>query len=412
MQNNPESSTHHHYPLSPESLSNEIKFLIACCQTTPTEEDTAFITACLNTSSQSDDTYPLSLSTITTMASRHGVLPLVYKTLKDLGQTNNTITTHSHYHTLTAKLKAHYQAIVQKNMLMGAELLRIMKLFKENNIEALAFKGPTLAQMAYGDITLRQYSDLDIFVKESQKQKVVSLLLKNGYADILDFIPEQKILWYSNAKEINLYHSEKSIYIDLQWLLFDKNYPLHYHYDTLWEKTSTVKLNNHHISIFSPENLLIYLSIHGAKHLFERIGWIKDIDLFLRTQSINWHQVDRHMKHSDFKRMFLLGLYLSKELFNTPIPEKYIQQCENQPWLRKVNTFIIEDWIEHKNFIYNTIAMLYLFPSTKQKLGYLNKVIFKPSKNEYRFVTLPDRWHWVYYFIRPFLLLKKYLSSS
>jgi len=34
---------------------------------------------------------------------------------------------------------------------MSAELIKVMALLEENGIEALTFKGPALAQMAYGD---------------------------------------------------------------------------------------------------------------------------------------------------------------------------------------------------------------------------------------------------------------------
>jgi hypothetical protein len=50
-------------------------------------------------------------------------------------------------------LKIAYTQIAQRNMMMSAELLKIMQLLEKNQIESLAFKGPSLAQMAYGDIT-------------------------------------------------------------------------------------------------------------------------------------------------------------------------------------------------------------------------------------------------------------------
>ena len=52
---------------------------------------------------------------------------------------------------------------------------------KTHDIEALAFKGPTLSQMAYGDITLRQYSDLDILVDEKEIFKAGSVLAQHEY---------------------------------------------------------------------------------------------------------------------------------------------------------------------------------------------------------------------------------------
>jgi len=69
--------------------------------------------------------------------------------------------------------------IAKTNMLMTSELIMLMKLFEENNIEAIAFKGPTLSQMAYGNLTLRQYADLDILIDEKDLQKSINLLSSN-----------------------------------------------------------------------------------------------------------------------------------------------------------------------------------------------------------------------------------------
>jgi hypothetical protein len=66
--------------------------------------------------------------------------------------------------------------IAKTNMLMTAELIAVMKLLKDNEIEAIAFKGPTLSQMAYGDITLRQFSDLDILIDQKDIYKASKIL--------------------------------------------------------------------------------------------------------------------------------------------------------------------------------------------------------------------------------------------
>ena len=59
-----------------------------------------------------------------------------------------------------------------------------------------------------------------------------------------------------------------------------------------------------------------------------------------------------------------------------------------------------------------TAAMLKLFPGTKEKLIYLNTILIKPSLNEYWAVDLPKGFYWGYYFIRPYMLLKKYLTKQ
>ncbi len=128
-------------------LNDELRFLVACCQSEPSGSDIEFIQNSLST---------IDYQVLTTLASRHGILPLVYKTLKKLTENSDLNAQSSTLNAMLSELKVQYLGIVQRNMLMSAELIRIMKLLEENGIEALAFKGPTLAQMAYGDITLRQ----------------------------------------------------------------------------------------------------------------------------------------------------------------------------------------------------------------------------------------------------------------
>ncbi|MBD3790221.1 MAG: nucleotidyltransferase family protein, partial [Campylobacterales bacterium] len=174
-----------------QDLSSQMQCIIACCQSKPTQKDIDLICSYLSQIT--------NYESLITAASQHGVLPLVYKTLKKLSESNSSLLTptsslaapaaldpsdvnrntnnepsqsdnihsslltpHSSLENILTELKAHYMSISRRNMLMSAELLRIMKLLEANNIEALAFKGPALAQMAYGNITMRQFGDLDV----------------------------------------------------------------------------------------------------------------------------------------------------------------------------------------------------------------------------------------------------------
>ena len=57
-----------------------------------------------------------------------------------------------------------------RSVFLTSQLARIIPRFDADGIEALPFKGPTLAALAYGDVGLRVFSDLDILVKPAQVQ--------------------------------------------------------------------------------------------------------------------------------------------------------------------------------------------------------------------------------------------------
>ena len=60
---------------------------------------------------------------------------------------------------------------------MTVELNKILKLLKANNIDTIPYKGPVLASLAYGDIALRQFQDLDISINQSDIFKTKDILI-------------------------------------------------------------------------------------------------------------------------------------------------------------------------------------------------------------------------------------------
>jgi len=383
-------------------LSADLQFLIACCQAEQSHDDTTFLQ---NHILKKDAQY---LEALVSLSVRHGILPLVYKTIKDISEQDNDFVPQE----FLSELKAHYMGISQRNMLMSAELIRIMKLLEEHDIEALAFKGPTLAQMAYGDITLRQYVDLDVLTRKEDIYKIDTLLKKHGYERLLTLTPVQEKIWIKYAHDMGLIHKQKGVHFEMHWSFLDEDYPMQVDLETFWENTQEVKLNGHPIPTFSTENLLVYLCIHGSKHLWERIEWIKDIDLLIRKNEIDWEKVIKISEGTGFEKMIYLGFSLSAVLLDTPLSKSIQNKIDTYQQLETVSTFILESWDTAKTTFQKTEAILKLFPGNKERLLYLHKIILKPSFNEYWYIDLPKGMYWAYYLVRPYLLIKKYFTKQ
>jgi hypothetical protein len=383
-----------------------LPLLIACSQAEPSPEDIGLINTFLSTAIASrNDTV---LSTVVAVASQHGVLPTVYKTLRKLSQEHRLNEEHSTtLQPLIAELKSAYMQIARRNMMMTAELLRIVKLLEQNGIMALPFKGPTLAQLAYGDITLRQFGDLDILIKQADVEMAAELLESSGYQNTLQIPQNQEERWYRRAKDMVLFHPGKQIYVELHWHLLDEDHPVKFDARSVWENPQTVMINGQAIRTFSNESLVCYLGIHGSKHLWERLGWIKDIDQMVRTGAIDWERI--HTGGGE-RRMLLLGFYLADDFFRTPLPNRLHRQIDGPVWLSELRGFILGSWNTHGGMFSDTAAMLRLFPTLRMKLRYLHKVIITPSKHEYRFADFPKGLHWLYYIVRLYLLIRKYLG--
>ena len=118
----------------------------------------------------------------------------------------------------------------------------------------------------------------------------------------------------------------------------------------------------------------------------------------------------KEAEDTGFGTMFYLGLSLAMQLFKTPLPENIRKRISDMKELDTLSTFVLQSWQTPKSAFQSTGAMLKLFPGLKKKLIYLNKILIKPSFNEYWAVDLPKGFYWVYYFVRPTMLLKKYLT--
>jgi hypothetical protein len=107
-------------------------------------------------------------------ASFHGVMPLVYSTLRKVGMKGVP--------TLASdRMRDLARGNIRHSLLLTAELLRLTKCFHTAGIPMVPFKGPILAAAAYGDVTLRHFSDLDILVRKENLPEARSLLLSLGY---------------------------------------------------------------------------------------------------------------------------------------------------------------------------------------------------------------------------------------
>ena len=66
-----------------------------------------------------------------------------------------------------------FRAQTIRNFELTRELLEVLSVLEKSGVGALAFKGPVLAQQLYGDLSLREFLDLDILVAPTHASTVM-----------------------------------------------------------------------------------------------------------------------------------------------------------------------------------------------------------------------------------------------
>ena len=88
----------------------------------------------------------------------------------------------------------------------------------------------------------------------------------------------------------------------------------------------TVEIGGQRLRTFPVEDTLVMLCVHGAKHFWERIGWVLDIAKLATAQEVNWTLAMQIAAKMESTRVFLLGLYLAHDLFEAPLPEQLLEE--------------------------------------------------------------------------------------
>lgn len=343
-------------------------------------------------------------NTFIKQANAHGVLPLVYSTLKK----------HSTLIPIDAikTMKFHCTEIAKQNMLMTSELIKIMKLLEDNNIKAISLKGPALSQMVFGDIVSRQYVDLDILIDEINLYDAAKLLTFHNYKSDSP-ISLLKNRMYLKVDNDFSFFTPNNVHIELHWKLFREKIGLNRSFNEYFEDHISVDINNNSIKTLSTEMLLVYLCLHGSKHAWERIEWINDINMLISNNKIDWIRVINIAGIMESKISLFLGLNISNILYNTEMPKNIlviIKSTYINKLTEEVFQFIESDLVNNKNYmIYKKINSFQsrLLETKKQKIQHFIFTYFSITKNDYLAFPLPSWLRGLYYIIKPFRIINK-----
>lgn len=228
-------------------------------------------------------------------------------------------------------LSAHFQTNLQRNMFLTGKLLEIVRLFEANQIPVLPFKGPLLAARAYGDLSFRQYGDLDVLVQPKHFDAAVQLLKSKNYRPVTSIGWLYKSDWYlSPRKDIYFRSADGMVNIELHWKLSGSHFSLPFEMNRLWARLETIYFADVELRTLPFDDLLIYLCLHGSRHGWERFGWICDVNELIRSkENIEWDKVFENAKQLGCENVLGLGLYLVNEFFDWELPMPEWQKIKN-----------------------------------------------------------------------------------
>src|SRR4029077_15158099 len=227
-----------------------------------------------------------------------------------------------------AQLKTTSRANTVRCLYMVAELNRILDLFESHGIPAIPYKGPVLAQQAYGDIALREFEDLDIILRQRDLPRAHEILLGMGYHAKFPWILSPGAAASLVPGEYNYRAIERRIMVELHTELTLRHFPVVPCLDDFSQRLVPVRLCGRDVRTFRAEDALPILCIHGSKDFWERISWVADIsELIQKHPQLDWDAVRQCAESLRAQRMLYLGLKLAERLLGAPVPREILESA-------------------------------------------------------------------------------------
>lgn len=340
------------------------------------------------------------------LASKHKLRPLLYYNL-------NSVCPKLIPEDTLNELKDYFNFNLHKNLLLTGELIKILKLLKSNDINAVPYKGPVLTYWAYDNLSLREFKDIDIFIKKKDALEVIEIMNNEGYTPNFQIDENLVDIYLKSQKGFVFINKNLNFSVDFQWQFSGNFFSFPVSPEPLiFEDLDEIFINGNNISVFSPENILLILSVHAAGHQWSRLSWIVDIAELIQNKGLNWEEIINKAHKLKIVRIVNLNLLLASKVGGFELPNKLLKNISSDKSLKKMVRLIERNIFQEDPNTPNLMDWFYLHIKIRERFidGLIDSIkhLTIPSIEELKIIKLHKSFYFIYYLIKPFNLLRRY----
>ncbi len=343
------------------------------------------------------------------MAHRHRVMPLLYRSLF---KTCPEIVPED----ALAELRLDFQANAARNIELTTELLKVLEALELGGIPAVAYKGPVLAQVAYGDIALRQFGDLDVLIREGDLWSARDMLNGIGFEPEPPYDRFERGNYHRGDGEFTLRQGERDICLEIHWYPVTRAFTFEPDPAQLIRSAREIDLLGQEVREIHPETMLLILCVHGTHDGWPRLNAICDIAEQIHAHpEMDWGRTFQLADKLGSQRMLKLGMLLASDVLGIIFQEPVVEFIHSDPaaasLARQVSRkLILSDgqstslnprWLELK-----------ARERVQDKVRFVVALLFKPSIEDWSLMRLPSSLGFLSVLFRPFRVMVKNSSLS
>jgi Uncharacterised nucleotidyltransferase len=308
-------------------LSPEWQLLLACATTQPTSADEQYIHQALGSPQ-------LAWACLTPRACAHGLAPLVYHTVQQIGLTE----------ALPAAVREEWQRVAYAtaltHTLFSQALHGVLRALQDLGVAVIVLKGAALAETVYPNGALRPRRDTDLLVRAEDLARVETTLEALGYE--LTVGPHSKAWWREEHYHWTFRQPNPppfDVPLEVHWHVERPRRPFSIDLEGLWQRARPATIAGVNSHILAPEDGLLYLCLHACHHAgappqkgrvnFRLLSFC-DMAAVIRHAApfLDWAALERRAQQWGITPYVYLPLQLARELVGATVPASVLTAME------------------------------------------------------------------------------------
>jgi len=380
-------------------FESEWSLLLAACSAPPVPEKLFRIL--------SPAPSPIRWNILFQLAEQHGVVCLLYRALSGMSEIVPAAELRS--------LRQRYEANLHKALLTAGELIRILDRLDSLSIEVMPYKGLAVAEILYGDVAARQSGDIDLFVRARDLVRIKAALRDLGYTIPLTLSEREEQAYLVSGYEYSFDSTAGKNLLEVQWALQPRFYAVDFDMEGMFRRAVSAPVAGREMKTPSPEDLVIVLSVHAAKHMWTRLIWVCDIAQLMQLPEINWDQITCEAQSLGIVRILNVTLLLAQHLLDATMPLAIQNEAANdlqaQTWAQSIRERIASGYsFDTEAWRYFRAAMR-LRERRRDRMRFLWRLAVTPGPSEWKSVHLPPALFPLYRLVRIYRLASRLLRT-
>ncbi len=216
-------------------------------------------------------------------------------------------------------LRVGHEALVRRHLLSTSVLDDLGVVLRRAGVDHVFVKGPVLADAVYPRPDLRDYRDLDVFVRRAHFRRTLEAIESSGSVLIER---NWELVLHLLKGELNLV-TPPGVVVDLHWsLLYSDELRRSFRWDDerVIDRGQSIELGRMSVRAPDPTDQLLHLCLHAGLAGCHRLGWLQDIRLAATRTLIDWPVLWRRADEAGLRLVVSVALDHTNRCFGLELP--------------------------------------------------------------------------------------------